>query len=339
MSKPNYQFIDATFWFFKTFGRRPLSVLWIAFWQVLLYAGLSALVLWLLWPFFEYLVELSIAGEEPEPSEMLARMGGVMAAYLLAMLGFLVSALMIQAAWLRLMTRDELAAVIPFRFGSDELRLLGVNVLFIVFNVLAWTAVTVVFIVLNGALFAAAGEDAGAGAVVGGALGNTLLVLVVVVAAIILMIRFAAAPAMSIRDNRFRLFESFTATGGITGGMFLSYLLLIVLIFGVFLLVSAVQQVVGLLMAADLVGSLTALENEEDPAVVFSILAEAFTQPGALIGFGVIILIQVIAQVLVDASWHGVGAYAAVRHAGDLDGTQEAVSAPAGSVGGAPSEG
>ena len=34
MSKPSYNFIDATFYFFKVFGARPLSVAWIAVWQI-----------------------------------------------------------------------------------------------------------------------------------------------------------------------------------------------------------------------------------------------------------------------------------------------------------------
>ena len=45
VTRPNYNFVDATFHFFKVFGQRPLSVLWLMLWQTLTYAGLIALIL------------------------------------------------------------------------------------------------------------------------------------------------------------------------------------------------------------------------------------------------------------------------------------------------------
>ena len=266
-------------------------------------------------------------------------MSGFIGAYFLALLGFMLAALVVQAAWLRLLARDAVAAIIPLRLGGDEVRLLVVNVAFIVFNLLGWSAVFLVFGLLNAGLIAAvsgSGEP-GVGAVIGGGVINVLLGLVVGVAAVILMLRFAAAPALSVRLKAVKLFDSFPATKGVAAWMFVSYAVLI----GIYLIgatvVAVAQQIIVLLAAAELVPTLAALENTQDPEVVLQVLGAALLQPGVLIAFGFVLLLQMVLQIVFEGSWHGVGAYVARREAGDYPG--DAIKAPSASVGAAPDQG
>jgi hypothetical protein len=61
--------------------------------------------------------------------------------------------------------------------------------------------------------------------------------------------------------------------------------------------------------------------------------------PSVVIAFIIAAGIQILLQCFMEGSWHGVGAYAALRHSGRT-GTEDSVeTAPAASVGEAPSEG
>jgi len=91
--------IDATFYFLKVFGQRPLSVAWIGLWQVLLYAGFGALIVYGFWPLLELALEYGDKGE-PSDAEMAQAALQGLGFYMLGILGILISALMIQGAWL-----------------------------------------------------------------------------------------------------------------------------------------------------------------------------------------------------------------------------------------------
>ncbi|PWE16636.1 hypothetical protein DDZ18_12805 [Marinicauda salina] len=342
MSEQNYDFGSATFFFFKTIGRRPGAALYIAFFQGLAYAGLFALIGWAMWPFFGELLQAAQAGREPDETVILSMLGQVFLAAGLATVLSIVILLMVQAAWLRLMTRDEVAGGIPFRFGGDELRLLGVNVIFIglVFvGYLVGALLVALAIGLGAGVNAVAGGDVW-GALVAGLIGF-LGFVVVFVAAIVIMIKFAAAPAMTINERGFRLFEAWSASKRIVGWMFLSYLVLILVFFVGGIVIGLVQQFAvlgGVLSAAP--GLMELSEKQiEDPAIVFEAVRDAMANPGVLIAIVITLVLQLAFQIIAEGLWHGVGAYVAVRHAGGDLAAAENTSAPAGSVGDAPSEG
>jgi hypothetical protein len=338
MEKPGYSFVDATFAFFKAVGRRPLGALWITLWQLILYSVLVGLIFAFMVPFLMLVLSAEIQGREIELAQILGAASGVIAGIVLATLGMMAAALMVQAAWLRLLARDEIARIIPLRFGADELRLLVVNAAFVVFNIFGWSAVVLVFAVTNGIILAAVGSGAdGVGATLAAALLNILLALAIGVAAVILILRFAAAPGLSVRQRGVKLFESVSATRGVAGWMFVSYVTIIVLYVVGYVLVATVQNVVLLLAAADLVPTLTALENTDDPALVLQMLGDIVTRPSMITAFVLVILIQIPLQIAFEGSWHGVGAYVARRHAGDFP--SDAVHTPTGSVGAAPTRG
>lgn len=338
MDKPGYSFVQATFAFFIAVGRRPLGALWITVWHLALYLGIAAVTLYLMAPFLGMIFSALAEGREPDESEIIAGLLQFGGAYSLAYLGFLLASLMVQGAWLRLLARDEVASVIPLRLGADEFRLLLVNLAFIAMNLVAWTVVAIIFGVFNAAVFAGfAAGDSGAGAAALGVLVNLALGLAVAIGAIIVMIRFAAAPALSVRLRGIKLGESLGATKGVASWMFVSYLTLVALVFAGGMVVGVAQQIVVLLTAADLIPTLSALENTDDPAVVLQVLQDILLRPSVLIALGVVLVLQLALQIAFEGSWHGVGAYVARRAAGDFP--SDAIVTPSASVGAAPSEG
>lgn len=340
MAQPSYNFVDGTFFFFKAFGRRPVGALWISLWQILLYAVIAFAALALIAPSFLEIVEVAAQDREPAPEDILPLVGSLFAGQAVAILGSLLAAVLIQAAWLRFLARDEIAAVIPLRFGLDELRLIGVNIILAVLLGFGYFALSFVFALFIGlsttTIFAVGGESSAGAAVLVG-----LLIFVLAIAAIgvgiYFMIRFAAAPALTVKTRKFRLFESFAATQGITLWMFLSYVVIGVLFMVILSFVAMIQFAVILAGASELIPTLEALENTEDPRVVLQVLQDQVFQPGILIPLGIVILLQMLAQIFLDGSVHGVGAYAATRDQSAL--MEDQVETPSESVGDAPTLG
>lgn len=308
MTKPNYDFVAATFHFFQVFARRPMAALWIGFWQTVLVGLLTVGIFVAAWPIFILATETDMTDEALILQTVMQASG----LFTLVGLGFVFLSLAAQGAWLRLLTREEMKPVFPFRLGLDELRLFGVNAVFVAF----WFVMYLVAITayLGGAA-ALAGMD-GAGGMAVGALIGTVLVLVAVVALIIVCLRFAAAPALAVQTRGFRLFSAVSASRGVAGMMFLSYLTLVGVWIAGYIVVSVIQQVVILFAASDLVAAFVALEtaSEPDPAEIVSLLRDLLTSPMGIAMVGIVVIAQFIFQIAFEGLWHGVGAYVARRH-------------------------
>ncbi len=333
MAQPAYDFTDGTFHFFKTFSRRPGSTLGLIIWTMLLYAVLFGAIIAAFAPLFGVIFEAAIVGREPTDAEVLAILGSTWLGLVVAGLGSLIVVLMIQAAWLRLLTHGRVASGIPFRFGADELRLLGVNLCLIAFLIVGYIVAVMGFVLVIGgmSLGVAAGEASGG---IAGVFGGLLFGLVMFAVFVFFALRVAAAPAMTINEGRFRLFGSFAATKGIWGWMLLSYVVIFLIMFFASTLVYMFQVGAAMFGLADAAALFDAIDMGADAGAVFDLL----TRPSILIGLGIIILLQVIFQIFYDAVFHSVGAYAAVRHAAGGE-PEEDISAPAASVGDAPREG
>ena len=333
MSKPSYNFIDATFFFFKVFSQRPLGVAWIAVWQILLYVGFGALIVYGFWPLIE--LGLSYEGKgEPSDAEAIAAMMQGMGFYLIGMVGILLSVLMLQGAWLRLLTRNEVAAGIPIRFGADELRLLLVYIVLGILIILAYIATFILFIALN-AGFVAAGEPGGVPVQV---LINTVAGIIAAVSWVMFLLGLAPAAGLTVRQRGIKIFDGFAAARGVMGMMVLSYLVLIVVGIVGYVVLSVLQQGFIMVGAADLVGALIQLDGGADPQVIEDAIMRAINTPLFWIMAGIALVLQMIFDVFFHGCWHGVGAYVAVRHDGGFA-PDTPLEAPAASVGQAPTEG
>lgn len=315
--KPRYDFATATFLFFLTLWRRPAGVLWIGFWQVLIYILLCALLLVVLAPVFEVLLDAARTGYEPDPEALFSALGPGFAFLALSPVLGIMIALALQGAWLRLLARDEIASGIPLRFGGDELRLLVV-VLFYIAVATVLSLLAVALTAAGAAGLAAAGLQDGVLIAVIGFLWTCLLIC----AGVYIAIRLAPAASLTVRRRKLQLFEALRASANITGWMFLSYLVLVFVILFILIVAGVFQQVAVLLAAANVIEPLMQLEEvaEKNPEAVFPILAEAFSAPGFIAAIVIVAVLQFIADIFTAGLWHGVGAYAARREAGDYAG-------------------
>lgn len=342
-SEAKYDFGSAAFWFFKCVGRNPGGAFSIALTQIIAYALIIGALLVFGLPAIQSILELVAVNDDPDPSEVFAAAGTLLALSPVIVIVSIMVALMAQGAWMRLLTRNEVAGGIPFRLGADEGRLFLVNLCLIVFLIAGYVAGALFFALI---VVATMGINAAADGAVWAAIINGLIWFVAVVgfavAAIIIAVRLAAAPALSVRQKGFRLFHSFAATRNIVGWMVLTYFVLILIALVGSMILSIVQQiaVMGGMMGAmaPYWGDLMA-GNEPDPEQVREMITGIITSPAAIIALCVMLLAQVIFQILIEGLWHGVGAYVAVRHDGGDAPAETDLSAPAESVGNAPSQG
>lgn len=342
-TEAKYDFTSATFWFFKCVGRNPGGAFSIALWQVILYSVIFGAVLFLTLPAIESIIELAATNDDPDPAEIFAAAGTLLALSPIIVIVSIVASLMAQGAWMRLLTRNEVAGGIPFRLGADEGRLFLVNLCLIGIAIAAYIAAALFFALVVGVTM---GINSAAEGEVWAALVNGLIWFVAVVGftvlAIIIAVRFAAGPALSVRQKGFRLFQSFAATKRIVGWLVLTYLVLILIALVGSMILSIVQQiaVMGGMMGAfaPLMGDLQS-GADPDPEVVLAVLSEALSSPAVIIALCVMVLAQIIFQIVFEGLWHGVGAYVAVRHDGGDGPVETDLVAPAESVGAAPSEG
>ena len=110
MSQPTFGSIEAAFYFFSVFRKRPVATLWLSLWSVVPIVALHVSAL-------AYLPTL-VQADPGQLSSRLPAMG-------LIWLGGMVSMVAIYAAWLRLLVREEPLKLVPIGIGADELRLLA----------------------------------------------------------------------------------------------------------------------------------------------------------------------------------------------------------------------
>jgi hypothetical protein len=188
---------EAAFEGFRITRRHPAAVLaWAA---VMLAANiLSGLAVAVMagpaWSQFETLVAASGA---PDAAQIEALTPKVLPPALLSMLVQVVAAGMVNASVLRALLRPARSATL--KFGRDELRVLGVMLMFILASFLATFALSILF----GLLAIFLGQ-----AVIGLASLASIVVLVV------LIIRLSLAGPMTIAEHRFRFRESWAETRG-----------------------------------------------------------------------------------------------------------------------------
>ncbi|WP_339740482.1 hypothetical protein [uncultured Maricaulis sp.] len=342
---------DGIFFFFKRFGENPLGVIWIAVCQALLVAALGALAITLLGPFYLGLFDLvaqeagGTLSESQMEREVLTLLGPFLASMpLIALLG-IVSTLMFQAAWLRFLTRGEIAAVIPFRLGGDELRLLGVNLLYIVVGIAAYLGIAMAAGLVA---LVAAGVFAGSDGSMAGGMATGLIVflgvLTISIIVIVFCIRLASAPALTMVDRRIRFFESWTASKGVFWHMALSYLVVIGLILVLSTILGTVIQLVFLGALLPVIMEFAQMaegHSDVSPDEVIAMLQGMLNNPGVMVGLATGLVLGYAMQIMFEGMWHGVGAYNAVRYraGGDVEETDSPTLTADHPAGASPSEG
>jgi len=330
MQTPAFDFGEAIGHFFKTLGRRPGAVFWVAFCNAILFSVFTGLILWLIAPGYLNMLDVAMAGGDPTPEDVWELVGPFFAVVPLSFIGGILVALMAQGAWLRLLVRDEVAPGIPFRLGGDEFRLLAVNIVFIVIAIALYILALGTGIGLAVAVGVSEG-GAGAGALAG--LGGGLLVIGAIVLAVFLAVRLSAAPALTVLDRRVRVFDAMPATRGIFWWLVLTYIVMAIIIF-------AAQSVLGTMIQFLFLGAFMPMMFEfvtiaetanPDPAAFTDLLREQLSEPGTMVMLGAGLFLSLFLQTLAEGAWHSVGAYTARRHrtsAGDVSPPVDAADTP-----------
>jgi len=314
MSTRSYDFGSAVFHFFHIAGKKPVAVLWIALWQALLMGGLAYLAWMAFGDFYIWMIQTAMSGVEPDETEIINRMSSMMSLSPLVTIGGIAVSLMAQAAWLRLLTRQEMAPIIPFRIGGDELHLFVTNLGLIAIGVGFYFASMLVLVIfgVSAAVAFSGGGDAGSGMTAGLIIGAGVLALIGI--AVFVAVRVSAAPALSVLEKRIA-FPSWGATKGVFWPVLGSYFVLAIVL-------AVLSSIVGLLINFAFLGALwpTLSEfftmaqsgQELDPEEVLAVLSESFSSTGTITTLVSVGLLSVLLRSIVDGIWHGVGAYTAL---------------------------
>ncbi|MHA6289156.1 hypothetical protein [Maricaulis sp. CAU 1757] len=324
MTSGHFDIGTGIFFFFKRFGERPGGAMWLILCQILLVFVACAAGLALAWPAVENLGALAEAekagglSEAEATQRALGIAGPLIGIAVLIMPVAIIIALMLQGAWMRFLTRDEIKPVIPYRLGGDELRLLGVNILYVVVGIALYVAAAIVMLVFGfggGAIIGANEGSIGAG--MGGGLLIFLGVVLGLALAVFIAVKLATAPALTVLDRKFRFFESWDASSGVFWHMLLTYFVVGIFVMVISMIVSTIVQLVALGAVLPAIGELSLLESQlEDGEIreVMAALGDAFSSPTTLILLGIAFVVSYAAQIIYEGMWHGVGAYNAVRY-------------------------
>jgi hypothetical protein len=314
MQRKSFDIGTGIIFFFKQVGARPMSALWLTAWHVGLSIVLAVLAMWVMSPFWGEVFVWAESNHDPEVEEVFRVLGPVVLAMPFLFLGGILSWLMMNSAWMRFLARDEIAAGIPYRIGSDELRFLGVTLLALV---VMWAVQTVLGIVLAALGLGAGGlmmiADGDAAAVLSGGLFMLIAVLGSLVASLYITVKLSAATGLSFVDRKFRFFESWDATKDNFWGILVSYLAIGVLIYfmAIFLMIFFGLTMAGTLMP--LVGELEAI-GDPDFATAregLDAVKSVLMVPAVMIPLGIVILVGTAFEVVMAGMFMGVGAYTA----------------------------
>jgi hypothetical protein len=341
----------AIFYFFKRFGENPGGAIRIALSQIVVCGLLVAGALLILSPVWAGLVELVVLEESGQLTEemavrhVLTMLGSSLFLVVLAIPLGIAAALMFQAAWLRFLTKGEVKPGFPLRLGGDEMRLLGVNLLYIAIGIALYIAVAIAMVMsgLGAALIVkGGGESLGAG--IGAGLLVALAALAIAIFILVVAVRLASAPGLTVLEGRLRFFESWGATKGVFWHMLVSYIAVWALIMVISSILGFVVQIFLLGAMLPVIMEIVALEEAggtADPQLVFDALGAGLSNPVAVAAMVLTFVLAYAVQIMLEGMWHGVGAYNAARAAGndggrDLDAARLDDDSP---LGASPKEG
>ncbi|WP_420431769.1 hypothetical protein [Hyphobacterium sp.] len=315
MSTQAFDFGKAVFHFFNVAGRKPAAVLWIGLWQALLTAGLVYLAFATIGDFYFWIISQAVTGHEPNETEVLTRLGSTMTVMPLISIGGMLIALMAQAAWLRLLTRGEMAAVIPFRLGGDELRLFVTNLGLLAVAMGFYFVSLAVTVMLVGGVVAFAGGNGSTEAGLAGGFVAAMIFLALVLAAVFAAVRLSAAPATTILEKRIA-FPAWSMTRGIFWPLLGAYVLVAIIIGVLSAIIGTVLNITLLGAFMPLIGEFAELAqsgSQPPPEEIMAMLEDVFTRPGVLTSITAVGLLSVILRSFADAVWHSVGASVAIQ--------------------------
>ena len=222
--------------------RRPLAALvWC-----LIYIGGFALGMFAMFvPFMQFAMANAGRQAPPDPRMFMQMIGQMYLFFFLLMIVLMV----LFTAALRAALRPEESSFASLRLGMDELRMVGLFLLFAIAGFVLMVVMSIVMTIVFGAVgffgSMANGSQPGAGFV--------LMMLAIYVLPTFLMVRLAPAFALTVMRRKIVIGEAWTLTSGHFWVMFAGYLVLNLLIFIVYLVLvfAVISPLMVMMMGSD----------------------------------------------------------------------------------------
>jgi len=215
-------------------GRRPVSALvWALLWAVLV----ALITIPFMGVLADFVTTAFRSGPQADPRAILPLMGGLGAFVLLGWIFSLAFGAVISCAVYRAILTPDDSAFAYLRLGEREIMVLLVNFVKFVVLVAASFAMGIVLAIF---MFAAMAGGQGVGSLV-----NVLGRIVVQGVIFWLQLRLSLAGPMTFSEGKFRLFESWTATKGLTLRLLVVGIILALIVLVVYLALVTVGALVG----------------------------------------------------------------------------------------------
>lgn len=228
---------------FALLRNRPFSAL---VWGIL-YVGVAALGIFALFvPFMQFVMANAGRQAAPDPTMFLQFIGQIYLFYFLLMLVLVV----VLTAGLRAALRPEESSFASLRLGMDELRMVGLTLLFAIAAFFLMMVIMMLMVVVVGATGGMAALAPGSGGQF--SVGMLLMMLVMYAVPIYFGVRLSPAFALTVMRRKIIIGEAWTISRGNFWVMFAGYLVLNLIIMAVYI---ALIYLVMLPLVAVTVGS------------------------------------------------------------------------------------
>ncbi|HVN00728.1 MAG TPA: hypothetical protein VMT68_11000 [Caulobacteraceae bacterium] len=256
---------DAAFTGFRIVWERPWAVAIWGVLQIVVQLALNVFVAYSAGPAFTKLAQLSFTSGQ-DPTEVLGLFRQLAPTYAVLLMTVLVLNSVLYAAMNRAVLRPNEARFGYLRLAADELRQLGLFVLYAMLGFAIYLGILVVGTVLVVVAGLATGGAAGA------TVGLTLAILVPLILCIFVFVgvRFSLASPLTFATQRVDLFGSWGLTKGRFWPLFWTYLIAFCLSIVVSLLVFAIAAIAAMLIGG---GGLSAAVSPSDMSSVAAVVA------------------------------------------------------------------
>ncbi|MDB5710510.1 MAG: hypothetical protein JWL96_2580 [Sphingomonas bacterium] len=248
---------------FDLLRRRPLAAL---VWGII-YVAASALGLFaMLVPMMQFAMANAGAQAAPDPA-MFMQMFGQM--YLFFFLLMIVMVILLTAG-LRAALRPEESSFASLRLGMDELRMVGLFLLFAIAGFVLMMVMSIVFGIVFGAMgmfgsMTRGGQPGG---------GFILMMLLIYALPLFLTVRLAPAFALTVMRRKIVIGEAWTLTSGHFWVMFGGYLVLNLMIFIIYMVLAfaVVSPVMMMMVGANPAGAMELMQGHVGGGIAAAIL-------------------------------------------------------------------
>lgn len=247
------------------------------------------------------------AGRRSDPAavaEMMSSMWAMMGSmFILAIFAWLVM-ISIETAMHKNLFRGTDHGAFPLRFGKDELRVLLAQL--VIFIVVMFVYIAGIFLLTF--VFVGAGtlaQSSGALSVIV-AIAALIGLIAFLVLLIRLMIGWAPAAAMSVRDDKQRIFEGWGITRGRSWPLFGTYL--VTFLIG-YIALYAILMIGGVVAFGNMDFLSLMMSTSDDPVALMTEMTEAIQRPRVMLPLVIFTIIYAFATILWYVHVWGIGAY------------------------------